>query len=184
MDYMTVNAEERKTTGKRAAKALRATGKLPAVMYNSKGEATMLSVEEAEFTKVWKLATPTTLIKLVVGKKEYLAFIKDTEYDIITDKNLHVDFQVIDEDKPLVVPIKILLDGNPAGVREGGLLQKGTNSMKIKCMPKDLPVRIKADISALKIGEGMKVGQIALPEGVEIVSDKELVIAFIKAPRA
>lgn len=183
MDKLTVTATVRSTTGKRAAKALRATGNLPAVMYNGKGEATMLQVNEAEFTKVWKQATPTTLVELVVGKEKHLAFIKDTEYNIITDKNLHADFQVIDADRVLTVPIKVQLGGNPAGVREGGNLQKGIDTIKISCLPKDLPVRIIADISDLKIGDKMAVKQIALPEGVKVVSNGDAVIATIKAPR-
>ena len=183
MDKLTVTAAVRTTTGKRAAKALRATGNLPAVMYNGKGEATMLQINEAEFTKVWKQATPTTLIELVVGKEKHLAFIKDTEYNIISDKNLHADFQVIDPDKVLTVPIKVQLGGSPVGVREGGILQKGIDSIKISCLPKDLPVRIVADISDLKIGDKMAVKQIALSEGVTVVSNQEAVIASVKAPR-
>ena len=101
----------------------------------------------------------------------------------ITDKNLHADFQVIDADKVLTVPIKVQLGGNPAGVREGGNLQKGIDTIKISCLPKDLPVRIIADISDLKIGDKMAVKQIALPEGVKVVSNGDAVIATIKAPR-
>ena len=183
MDYLTVNASIRTAKGKKAGKALRATGRLPAVMYNSKGESTMLDVDELEFTKVWKQATPTTLINLVVGKDTYLAFIKDTEYDIITDRNLHVDFHVIDPDTPLVRNIKVLLSGNAAGVREGGVLFKGVSSIKIKCMPKNLPVRILADITPLKTGESMTVKQIALGEGVSLVSNPDAVVASVRAPK-
>lgn len=183
MDYMTLSAEVRTETGKKVAKQLRAAGKLPAVMYNSKGVSTMLTVNEAEFTKVWKLATPTTLIKLTVGSDTMLAFIKDTEYDIITDKNLHVDFHVIDEDKPLTATIKLQLGGNPAGVREGGILFNGTPSIKIKCLPKDLPVRIVADISALKIGDYLHVKELPLGDGITVISDKEAVVASVRAPK-
>lgn len=183
MDYMTLSAEVRTGSGKKFAKQLRAEGKLPAVMYNSKGVATMLSVNEAEFTKVWKQATPTTLIKLTVGKDTMLAFIKDTEYDIITDKNLHVDFHVIDEDKPLVAEIKLQIGGSPVGVREGGVLQKGTPSIKIRCLPKDLPIRIVADVSALKIGDFLHVKELNLGDGVKIISDGEAVVASVRAPK-
>lgn len=183
MDNLTVTASVRKTTGKRAAKALRAKGILPAVMYNSKGEATMLEIDEAEFTKVWKQATPTTLVKLVVGKEKHLAFIKDTEYDIIADRNLHADFHVIDEDKVLTTEIKVQLTGNPVGVREGGSLLGGADMIKVQCLPKDLPPRIMADISPLKMGEKMAVKQIALPKGVKVVSDPEVIIASVRLPR-
>ena len=60
MDSLVLVAKERKDSGKTVAKRLRNAGRLPAVMYNSKGEATMLDVDEVEFTKIWKVATPTT----------------------------------------------------------------------------------------------------------------------------
>ncbi|MCR4940983.1 MAG: 50S ribosomal protein L25 [Treponemataceae bacterium] len=183
MDYMTLSAEVRTEAGKKIAKQLRSEGKLPAVMYNSKGVSTMLSVDEAEFTKVWKQATPTTLIKLTVGKDTMLAFIKDTEYDIINDRNLHVDFHVIDEDKPLVAVIKLQLGGNPVGVREGGILQNGIPTIKIKCLPKDLPVRIIADISALKIGDFLHIKELTLGDGITVLSDGDAVVASVRAPK-
>ena len=113
----------------------------------------------------------------------YVAFIKDTEYNIITDKNLHVDFQVIDESKPLTRIVKIILGGNAAGVREGGILAKGTPSIKIQCLPKDLPVRIVADVTPLKVGESLKVKDIGLGAGIKILSNPELVAAQVKAPK-
>ena len=66
MEQLTLNAVTRTVSGKKAAKKLREQGRLPAVMYDAKGEAFMLDVDEAEFTKVWKSATPTTLVSLVI----------------------------------------------------------------------------------------------------------------------
>ena len=95
MDKLTVTATVRTTTGKRAAKVLRATGILPAVMYNGKGEATMLQVNEAEFTKVWKQATPTTLIELVVGKDKYTATVQLLQVEAGTQKEMNVEFKLV-----------------------------------------------------------------------------------------
>lgn len=183
MERMTVNAAVRTEMGKSAAKAIRATGRLPAVMYNSKGESTMLTVDEAEFTKVWKQATPTTLINLVVDGTTHIAFIKTTEYNIIADRNLHVDFHVIDADKPLVAAVKLIITGNAAGVREGGVFFKGNPNIKIKCLPENLPVRIFADVNSLKIGDSLKVKDIPMAEGVEVVSNGEAVVASVRAPK-
>ena len=85
MEQLTLNAVTRTVSGKKAAKKLREQGRLPAVMYDAKGEAFMLDVDEAEFTKVWKSATPTTLVSLVIdGKEGKPVLIKTTEYNIIT----------------------------------------------------------------------------------------------------
>lgn len=180
MDQLVINAAVRTETGKTAAKKLRKNGHLPAVMYNSKGESVMLDIDEAEFTKAWKVATPTTIVELKVDKKSYKAFIKDTEYDIINDENLHVDFHVIDDTTHLKKTLKIKTSGSPVGVREGGVLRTGVSSVTIKCLPKELPASVIADISELKIGSSYKIGNLPFAKGVEILSDKEAIIASVR----
>jgi large subunit ribosomal protein L25 len=182
MDLMVVKASVRTTTGKREAARLRKTGKLPAIMYNSKGEAVMLSVSEAEFTTVWKNATPSTLINLVVDEKEAgVAFIKATEYNIIKDKNLHVDFHVIDTDKPLKTRFKVQFSGSPVGVREGGTLINHVSEITISCLPADLPQRIVADITNLGAGSTFRVKELSLGKGITVLSDEETPLISISA---
>jgi large subunit ribosomal protein L25 len=177
---MVVKASKRETKGKRNAARLRKAGILPAVMYNSKGEAAMLSVPEAEFAKIWKNTTPTTLIRLDVdGRDEGVAFIKETEYDILKDKNLHVDFHVIDAGKPLKRRFKIQFAGSPVGVREGGKLSGHATEVTVKCLPADLPPRIVADISSLGAGAMFRVKDLALGKGVEVLTDAETPLVSI-----
>lgn len=184
MDQLVVNAVTRTETGKRAAKKLRSSGRLPAVMYNSKGESVMLDIDEAEFTKVWKVATPSTLINLKVdGKTDVTVFIKDTEYDIKTDKNLHVDFHAVALDKPLKMDMKVLFTGSPVGVREGGFLTTHQPKITIQCLPKDLPQRISADISGLGIGQTYRVKDLTLANGVTVLNDAEIALASVSAPK-
>ncbi|AEE17192.1 50S ribosomal protein L25 [Treponema brennaborense] len=184
MDQLVVNAVTRTETGKRVAKKLRENGRLPAVMYNSKGEAVMLDIDEVEFTKVWKSATPTTLVNLKLdGKSDNLVFIKDTEYDIKTDRNLHADFHAIDEKKALKVTMKVLLSGNPAGVREGGFLTTHQSQITIQCLPKNLPIRVTADISGLGVGQVFRVKDLGLAKEITVLSDPEAALASVSAPR-
>mgnify|MGYP003297141745 FL=1 len=124
MSKQVINAKVRTTTGKRAAKKLREVGSIPAVVYNEKGEATMLEVNDSEFNKVWRSITATTVITLNVDGKEYDALIKDTEYNIRTDKVLHADFFVPAADQKLTYVLKIQYSGTPAGVLKGGFMLK------------------------------------------------------------
>ncbi len=184
MDQLVVNAVTRTETGKRAAKKLREKGRLPAVMYNSKGESLMLDVDEAEFTKVWKTATPSTLVNLKIdGKTDNLVFIKTTEYDIKTDKNLHVDFHAVNLEKKLKMSMKVLFTGSPLGVREGGFLTTHLPKITVQCLPKDLPVRVCADITNLGIGQTFKVKDLSLGDGVTILNDGEIALASVSAPK-
>ncbi len=184
MERLVINAKTRTESGKGVARRLRAKGILPAVMYNSKGEAGMLEIAESEFFKVWKQATPTTLISLVVdGGKGTLAFIKSTDYNIILDKNIHVDFHVIDEDKPLVATMKILTSGNPVGVRDGGVFEKGASKVEIKCMPQDLPVRIVADVSKLALNASLCIKDLPFASNITVLTNADDVVATVRPMR-
>ena len=92
MGKVTLEAKSRTESGKKAAKALRAAGHIPAVVYNSSGEAKMLDVDATEFNKIWRSVTSTTLITLTVDGTAHEVFIKDVEYNIRTDAVLHADF--------------------------------------------------------------------------------------------
>ena len=86
MEQYVINAKTRKETGKRISKQLRAEGRIPAIAYNEKGQSTMLDIDAAEFSKIWRTITPTTLINLKIDGQDNMAYIQDTEYDILTDK--------------------------------------------------------------------------------------------------
>jgi len=181
MEQLVLKASKRTEAGKAAARKIREEGKLPAVVYNHKGESTMLTVDEAEFTKVWKQATATTIICLDVEGTKLNALIKDTEYDIISNKNLHVDFHALDDDQKIRKILKIQTTGTPVGVREGGFLLSTGASVKIECTPKDLPARIVVNIDGLKIGESLLIKDLQLGKGIKVLSDPETVIVSVRA---
>ena len=92
MDQFVIEAKVRSETGKKAAKAIRAEGRIPAVVYDEAGKATSITVDSVQFNKAWRSITSTTLVTLDVEGKKYDAFIRDTEYNIIKDEVLHADF--------------------------------------------------------------------------------------------
>lgn len=183
MSKQTLNAKVRTASGKAAAKKLRQVGSIPAVMYNDKGEATMLEVNEVEFNKIWRSVTPTTSINLVVDGKENLALIKDTEYNIRTDKVLHADFFVPAADEKLVMNIKVHYSGTPAGVLKGGFKKERNNQIKVKAAIADLPETIIADISKINVSEALRVKDLELPSSVEVLTDKELPLVTVSPAR-
>lgn len=181
MENLVIKAQSRTASGKTEVKSLRKAGRLPAVMYNSKGEATSIDVDEAEFTKIWKVTTPTTTITIDLdGKTKSTAFIKETQYDILSETNLHVDFHVIDENAVLTMPIEIQTAGNPVGVRDGGMVEYGIKSIKIKCLPKDLPARMVADISNLGLEQQIRVKDLSFAKNVTVLADGETIVAQIR----
>ena len=183
MSKQTLNAKIRTVSGKTAAKKLREVGSIPAVMYNEKGESTMLEVNEVEFNKIWRTVTPTTSINLVVDGKEHLALIKDTEYNIRTDKVLHADFFVPAADEKLVMNIKVHYSGTPAGVLKGGFKKERNNQIKVKAAIADLPETIIADISKINVSEALRVKDLDLGKNVEVLTDKELPLVTVSPAR-
>ncbi|MBR5646700.1 MAG: 50S ribosomal protein L25 [Treponema sp.] len=183
MSKQTINAKTRTVTGKTAAKNLRKEGRIPAVVYNAKGEATSIDVSEVEFNKVWRSVTPTTSVTLNLDGKESLALIKDVEYNIRTDKALHADFFVPDADQKLVMPIKIHFEGTPAGVLRGGFKKERNNKIKIKACIADLPETIVADISKINVSEALRVKDLNLDKKVEILTDMELPLVTVSPAR-
>lgn len=183
MSKQTLNAKTRTVTGKTAAKNLRKEGRIPAVIYNAKGEATSIDVDEVEFNKIWRTITPTTSIVLNIDGKENIALIKDVEYNIRNDKALHADFFVPDADQKLVMKIKIHFQGTPAGVLKGGFKKERNNQIKIKATIADLPETITADISKINVSEALRVKDLVLGDKVEILTDMELPLVTVSPAR-
>ncbi|MBQ5997853.1 MAG: 50S ribosomal protein L25 [Treponema sp.] len=180
---MTVNAKIRTTTGKTAAKNLRKVGSIPAVMYNSKGEATMLEVNAVEFNKAWRTVTNTTPVDLSVDGKTSKALIKDVEYNIRNDAVLHADFFVPAADEKLVYTYKVQLVGNAAGVLKGGFLVKRVPEIKVQATIANLPERVIVDVSALNIGDQILVKDLNLGKDVTILTDGESSLVSIAPAR-
>lgn len=183
MSKQTLNAKTRTVTGKTAAKNLRKEGRIPAVVYNAKGEATSIDVDEVEFNKIWRTITPTTSIVLNIDGKENVALIKDVEYNIRNDKVLHADFFVPDTDQKLVMKIKVHFQGTPAGVLKGGFKKERNNQIKIKATIADLPETITADVSKINVSEALRVKDLVLGDKVEVLTDKELPLVTVSPAR-
>jgi len=183
MDQMVINAKTRKETGKKAAKQLRAAGHIPAIMYNAKGVSTMLDIDEAEFNKVWRSITPTTLITLNVDGKNGDAFIKDTEYNIRDDRVLHADFFEPAADELITVKMKVRFSGTPAGVLKGGFMVTHTPEVLIKAAPKKLPVRLLVDVSKVNIGEVFCVKDLELDKAISVLTSADTPLMSISPAR-
>ena len=183
MSKQKLDAKTRTTTGKTAAKNLRKEGRIPAVVYNSKGEATSIDVGEVDFNKIWRTVTPTTSIVLSVDGKDSTVLIKDVEYNIRTDRVLHADFFAPDADQKLVSKIKVHYTGTPAGVLKGGFKKERNNEIKIKSTIADLPETIVADISGINVSEALRVKDLKVGKNVEVLTDPELPLVTVSPAR-
>ncbi|MAG12201.1 50S ribosomal protein L25 [bacterium] len=172
-------AEKRDTNTK--ATVLRREGKLPAVFYGRKAKTTPISLEQGEFIKTWKDAGESTIIDLSYDGKEVNVLIHDVAIDPVKETPLHVDFYVVEADRPVEVHIPIEFDGDaPALKEEGASVVKVLYEIEIKGLPKELPQQVSVDLSSLKTVDDQIIAKdIKLPDGIELITNPDDVIASI-----
>ncbi len=185
MDRKILEARIRKVTGKSAAKHLRGEGRIPAVIYDGDGKSILIDILESDFSKLFHQITRTTTIDIKLDDgKDVIAFVKDAQHDIISDRVRHVDFYAVDPDKTIRTKIRIHITGAPDAVRLGGILEAGVSEIEIECLPKALPERIAVDVTKLGLNETIFVRDLKLGEGVKILSNGEFPVASVKHVRS
>ncbi len=195
MQRMEMTAEFREKRGKGAARSVRRTGMIPAVMYAS-GESTSLVLDPADVAKVLRSgAGENALITLKIrgmGKnsggsgssaEERLTILRDIQLDPLNGKVLHEDLFEISLDKMIRVRVPTEVIGQvPAGVKEGGVLQHPLREVELECLPMSIPDRLQVDASELKIGEAIYLRDLNLGEGIRLLGHGDQVVVSIAAP--
>lgn len=183
-EEIVLTVEPRDARGRSEVRKLRAEGLLPGVIYGAGIEPLALSVPRSDLLRVLHAhgAHPLVTIK-VNGGKEYLALVKDLQIDAVRQTALHVDFHRVQEDKPVQTEVEIVLTGTPEGVKLGGILEQIVRTVAIEALPRALPEHIDFDVSAMVVGDTVRVGDLAAPAGVTILADAEQTLATVVAPR-
>ncbi|MBN2453000.1 MAG: 50S ribosomal protein L25 [Candidatus Omnitrophica bacterium] len=190
MEKVVLKAQVRTETGKRVAKDLRAKGLIPANVYKGGSGAVSLQLASGELINALETkAGENVLITLKIsgGKsviKDKTVLIKEIQREPIRDGILHVDFNEISLTEMLKVNVPLSSKGEPVGVKmDGGVLEHIMWEIEVECLPTDIPEKLEVDVSGLKIGESLHVKDIAVPSGVKIINDPELIIMSVKAPK-
>jgi large subunit ribosomal protein L25 len=178
MEQKTLNVEVRDKLRKSEMKKLRASGRIPAVVYGN-SEPVAISFSEREFSKEFHAINEHTIITLNAGKKSYDCLVKDFQDDILTGKLQHMDFYEIKKGKLLKTNIPVHTAGTAPGVREGGLLEIALHELEVECLPKDIPSEILVDVGSLSLGDSIHVSEITAPEGVKFLSNPEQVVVQV-----
>ena len=187
MDKMELNSEIRVQTGKGAARKLRGTGKLPAILYGAKTDPIMLTMDYGELKKTLRGRAAENIIfdlKINGGKKSQSkkVMIKELQKDPVKRDYLHVDLYEISMAKELEVEIPLELINTPVGVDEGGVLQHIRREVKAACLPEDLVDKIEVEVSGLDIGQSLHIRDISFPPGIRSLEDEDLAVVTVVAP--
>jgi large subunit ribosomal protein L25 len=186
MEISELKANRRKDIGKGVARRLRKDGFVPAVVYGSKTEPVLLSVNSAELMKILKGKEENVFINLHVdnGKEtEKFTLIKELQIEPVSGKFLHIDFFEIDKKQAITLDIPIHFTGEAVGVETGGDLHHIKRDIKVSCLFTVLPEFVEVDVSGLNIGDSIKVHDIKLPEGITVLDPEDTIIASVTAPK-
>src|SRR5579864_5817108 len=181
-DKIVVEGAPRSDRGKNAARRLRQTGSVPAVLYGGKGEALTLSVNAKQVGAILRSASGhNTLFQVALGGKQEPAILKDWLVDPVTGRLLHVDLLRIAMDVRMRVQVPVHTFGDPAGVKvQGGVFEVVTREVEIECLPADIPSEFKADVSALMLNQALRARDLQLDTTkLKLLSDPEQVLAHV-----
>lgn len=177
----------RETRGKEEARKLRRQGRIPAVLYGHEFEPMLLSLDSHEFaTLLRRKGGLHGLLELEVeGAQEvrHSVVIKEVQKHPIKDNILHVDFQRVKETERIHAEVPLRYVGEPAGVKLGGLLQHFLYEVRVEALPRDLPEFIELDISALKLGQTLKVSDLPRLTGVNYLNSPDENVVMVLARR-
>ena len=114
-----------------------------------------------------------------------MVILRDIQLDPVSEDLVHVDLQEVNMDKPIQVTVALHHVGEPIGVRDTqGILEMVLREIQVSCLPANIPEDIKADVSNLAIGDVLTVGELVVPEGVRVLTDKAQAVATVAPPAA
>lgn len=186
MERQALKTEVRALTGKGHNKRLRREGKIPGVVYGKKGEVFSVQVDRSELNQaVNTSAGYNILLDLdIKGGKKETVMIKDFRKDVIRkDLFTHIDFIRVSLKDKLEVNVPVVIVGEPAGVKGGGIPQIQLREITLLSLPTEIPENVSVDVSALEVGDNLAVKDIVFPPGIDVVNEPDELIFSVLAPR-
>jgi len=182
-----LSAEKREDTGKGAARRLRASGRVPAVVYGKDAETQSLSVDAHEADHLFQaISVENTIVDLEIDgeKGPVRTLVREIQVHPYRPTLLHIDFYRIQEGVRVEVEIPLHLNGVPEGVKNsGGILQQVIHELPVKCLPTDIPDSIELDVTGLDVGDSVHVSDLDLGEDVEVLLDPERTVCSVVMPK-
>jgi large subunit ribosomal protein L25 len=176
---------ERTLLGSAESRRLRRQGLIPGVLYG-RSDPVAIAVGERELRAALTTSAGShaVLDVAVDGGSTHSAILKEFQRDKVRGTITHVDLQEVRLDQAIQTAVAVILVGDAAGVREGGVLNQVTTEVNVEALPLEIPQHLEADVSELGIGETLRLAQVSVPEGVKLLDDPdEVVIASVQLAR-
>jgi large subunit ribosomal protein L25 len=181
----TLKAQKRTTTGKGAARKLRAAKQVPAVIYGHHREPLAITLDAREIERMLdRVSADTTVFDLTIGKDVARSLIREVQRDPLKRAILHVDFQELVAGESVTVDVPVILVGIADGVRnQGGTLDQIMRTIQVEVDPANIPNHVDLDVAALMLNQSLHVSDLKLPAGVKVLEDLEATVCVVVPPR-
>ncbi len=177
---------EMRVVGKRITRALRKQEKIPAVVYGAIPN-NLIALTHKTFTKYLDKHFENTIFYLQCEENSQIhdapVLIKALERDPVTRSPLHLDFYAPDMTKKVSVTIELNFTGKAIGEKEGGVLEVMQRSIRLSCLPGQIPEQMPIDVSSLKVGDVYHISDLKLPAGVKSIVSTDLPLCAVKEPK-
>lgn len=185
MEQVSLRAQLGRTPGSRSSRRLRREGQVPAIVYGHDMESISIAVDARElYGALHTEAGLNALITLEVDGDEILTMARIVERHPYRSEYQHVDFQKISLTETVHAEVPIHFEGEPVGVQEGGVLSPAKTTVQIEALVTQIPGHIELEISALEIGDALRIGDLPQVEGVTYLDDPEAVVVSVTVPAA
>ncbi len=185
MEEIVIKANRRTISGKQV-RAIRREGKLPAIIYGHYIDPISIEMDLRETTRKLTGLAPSALVTVEVDGTPHKALVREKQRNKISGTLLHVDFLAVSMTEKLRAGVYIEITGVSPAIKDfDGVLVTGMDEVEVECLPQDLPERIVVDISGLlKIGDGIYVRDLVVPEGVRVLDEPATMVALVTAQAA
>ncbi|HYL93843.1 MAG TPA: 50S ribosomal protein L25 [Alphaproteobacteria bacterium] len=172
---------EASSRGKNEARRLRASGRVPAVVYGAKKDSVAISVDPKQISKILRSESGhNTIFDLKLGKEQSKVMIVDWQYEPIRGKLLHIDMKRIALDEKVRVKVPIHCVGEAEGVKsQGGILDQILREVEVECLPLEIPSHLDADVSALVFGTVLRVSDLKHDGKLKFITDENQAVVHI-----
>ncbi|RKZ05044.1 50S ribosomal protein L25 [Candidatus Fermentibacteria bacterium] len=176
--------EKRFKLGSRESRRLRRTASIPGIVYGQ-GADVAVKIDLSEFMSKIGFSRSLGIVELDIEGNVVKSIIKEVQWDTLTDKPLHLDFQQVSDNQLVLVPVPVKLSGIPVGVSiDGGILDHTMHELEVTVKAVDIPSEITFDVTELHLGDRLHLSDVDLPEGLAVDLAFDPVIASVIAPKA
>ncbi len=181
-----IAAQRRERAGKGPARAARRAGRVPGVIYGSKKDPTMVTLDPRDLDRELRTGSfLATIYDVQVDRDKERVLPRDVQFHPVSDKPLHVDFLRVSATTGVTVqvPVNFLNEEESPGLKRGGLLNVVRHEIEMICRADAIPSAVEVDLTGLDIGDSVHISMISLPDGAApTITDRDFTVATVAAP--